>query len=130
MNLDEWIKQVQERCDGATPGPWEAKFVFGSPDLPVSVEAGEIEICAVQEFYTEENNPTPNFSFIAHSRADLPKALRIIERMRETLKRYESNHALIPSHCGPAGTLGTADLVPVYGWAKRAIEDCDRIAEE
>lgn len=38
-----------------------------------------------------------------------------------TLKRYESNHAGIPSHCGPPGTIGTADIVPVYTWAKAAL---------
>lgn len=89
--LSEW----DERREKATAGPWEAMFAFGSSDLPCAVDAGKIEICHVRDWYTEENNPTPNFRFIAAARTEherLSQALRNAVVFLNTLIEFKSQH--------------------------------------
>ncbi len=48
---------LERVCKAATPGPWEAMFVFGSSDLPVCVEADNgFEIVQI----TERCSPQPS----------------------------------------------------------------------
>lgn len=95
------LSQIKERESKATAGPWTPYFVFGSSALPTCIESDKkdsegknIEICAVEEWYTEENNPTPNFRFIAHSRSDVPALVATLERaikIIEDLRVYDES---------------------------------------
>lgn len=55
------------------------------------------------------------------------KMAKAILVMEEALARYEFNHARIPSYCGPDGTLMTGDSVPVFQWAKEALQKAEEI---
>lgn len=89
MNFDE----LEKLAKAATPGPWEAFFMFGSDDLPAEILAGDgTSVCTVDE---NAVNPTPNFRFIAAANpqtvleliASLRSARAENARLREALKR-------------------------------------------
>lgn len=75
---DKELKEIKERADAATPGPWvEDRYFIVNPEEDCLVaDCGECE----------------NAKFIAHARADIPALLNEIdiknaeiERLREAL---------------------------------------------
>ncbi len=100
------LEKLKKLAEAATPGPWEAMFVFGSKDLPCEVVketnktqmvAGiecpiHLNICDVSE--TSEN-PTPNFRFIAAANPETILAMiEMCEDYREALNRIESYNSI------------------------------------
>lgn len=89
-SLDDWIKEAKGRCDAATEGPWnwEDWDQDDGPDPcnlvapPHTREGGENKMfpdLGNSLLDCEESPAKEVMDFIAHSRTDLPKALRIIE---------------------------------------------------
>lgn len=73
MNWPEYLKQVREREEKATNGPWHA-----DNDYYVLALADTQEIC--------EGLIYPDTTFIAHSRTDIPLLLKRIEELTEIVQ--------------------------------------------
>ena len=86
MNAD--IKAIKERCDKATPGPWEwndddilcapAPYYLAMKPF-YDDDTGEITICSFQD----------DRDFIAHAREDIPALIAEIESLREQITKYQ-----------------------------------------
>jgi len=73
--IDQYLSEVRERVERASPGPWERRKMAVISD----------------EYYIADMQRGPDYmahadgDFIAHARQDLPRLLRIVERCREVL---------------------------------------------
>ena len=92
--LIDYLDRLDRLASEATPGKRSAKFLFGSPDLPMEIEADGNTICEVNENCVR---PTPNFRFIAALDPETVKALVAVVR--------EAQRAL---NVGTMTHLGTA----------------------
>lgn len=96
MTLSNRLKEIKERCEAATPGPWwlerEGVYVWGiktwrpnvfhngKPMTPMNIPlVSPVMNGVTQEYYI------PNNEFIAHSRTDIPFLLAELERRDEAL---------------------------------------------
>ena len=71
MNIDQFIKEAQARCDAATDGPWRSRgMCIDGPEMAI---------------YDEGGHGAEDADFIAHARQDLPAALEIIASLRAEL---------------------------------------------
>jgi hypothetical protein len=108
--MTHWKKQIEELRQvrgAATQGEWKAMFVFGSKDLPASVDCGDVSIVHVQEDCSKQ--PTHDVRFIAESANRWNDLLRVIEVMGEALEKY--HEADVYEHHGEEyGTLANKAL--------------------
>lgn len=81
------IPEIRERCNKATPGPWNPKAMFdrGNPDY--------IFPQYVTGIFTPEWEK--NLEFIAHARIDLPDALSIIESQQQEITAHEKYRQIV-----------------------------------
>lgn len=68
MSIDFWLKEVKERCEKATKGPWNFSTDLGNRKSGYRFDSKDDVI------------------FISNSRTDLPRAIRLIEKYREALE--------------------------------------------
>ncbi|OPZ03595.1 MAG: hypothetical protein BWZ09_02355 [Alphaproteobacteria bacterium ADurb.BinA305] len=78
----ERIREARERCERATPGPWEASYAYNNGGMPT----GDFKIPGHNGGATVEMLVDDAY-FCAHARKDLPAALDEIERL--TAERAE-----------------------------------------
>lgn len=97
--LDAWIKEVRERCERAIGPHWyltndgargfnrsEISEKWGSKShSKYSIRQSDHRAVAISFGSLE------NAEFIADSRTDLPRALEIIEELREKIQELEAN---------------------------------------
>lgn len=85
--LTECLQAIQARGDKATKGPWSFPAKIGE----CYVCFGEIVDDEIKNAVTHSQNEmalaAPNLEFIAHSREDVPKLLKVIEKLREQRNR-------------------------------------------
>jgi len=130
MNLNEWVKETKELCDKATAGKWSAGYSDGSgPEYIVSKDpiAKTNWGCSCCELELTEQK-LKDAKFIAASRTDLPRALEVIEVLREALSLigHPSFDFWLKST--------TPALIEAYGFdckrAKAALAKADEIVGE
>ena len=86
--------EASERCEAATPGPWEKIITEYSwapnADVGRSINSAEGRIVGDRATPKFAHRPEQqaNFEFISHARADLPDALDMLERAMKTLKTF------------------------------------------
>lgn len=82
---DERLAEMRERCEAATPGPWEALVPTdpGDRSLIMSHAGNKCVVAACDPSYVSEDQAVRNAISIAHARVDLPAALAEIERLKE-----------------------------------------------
>jgi len=73
MTLDKTLKEIKERCDAATEGPWFTGFNL------VTVPEGDICFVKDDVFLGGYKN---NRDFIAHARTNVPMLLEMVEYMK------------------------------------------------
>lgn len=127
-NLEKICADVLEKAEKATETPWTNDYdkdgcLLDNKGHRIALTNDRDYAC----FDSSTEGCKRNADYILVACNNAPKLAKIVRVLSEALKRYESNHALIPSHCGPSGTPATADLVPVYNWAKQAIQTAERI---
>ena len=99
----EELKEIKERAEKATNGPWTAMFTFGSSDLPSEIiyETGRTMLIEgievpdndhIFELHSQAKNPTPDIRFIAHARTDIPKLIEALEKAIKVIKIYAEHH--------------------------------------
>lgn len=75
MTLDDYLKQVQELCDGATPGEWHIGHVSeASEACDINDKEGN-DICSV---YNRRDQ-----AFICQSRTIVPRLVQMVKVLRE-----------------------------------------------
>lgn len=111
------LKAIRERCEKATPGPWEAHIQTGpyrtrnyAGKVKAPIPIGEHSSFRVHPNLLYEGD----VHFIAHARTDIPSLLDEVERLREALEWYgdEKNWK----------TVFNSDDDTVYGFLMK--EDC------
>lgn len=80
MLSDERIREIKERCEKATKGPWKHTNI-NSVHGPKSLVCQDYDA----EDEKEEERQDNDFRFIAHARTDIPDLIAEIERMRGEL---------------------------------------------
>jgi hypothetical protein len=93
MSLHDELKTIKERAEKATEGPWYecgARYTMISRDISTEEPEDVAEVC---NHYRNEEQIQFNKSFIAHARTDIPKLLRVIERL------IEQRDEAIAFHC-------------------------------
>lgn len=84
---DQDLRELQARCDAASPGPWKA-WVEGrdhtSGSSFVQTGAEDIEMSGAT---------TADFEFIAHARQDVPRLLAEVQRLQAVIKGREETKA-------------------------------------
>jgi|HubBroStandDraft_6_1064221.scaffolds.fasta_scaffold02059_20 hypothetical protein len=78
-NLSTRLREIQERCDAATPGPWR---VSKSEDIMADDASGGFIIASGLSWQ-------PEHDFIAHAREDVPFLLAEIDRLRAIEQRLK-----------------------------------------
>jgi hypothetical protein len=95
---DERLKEIQERLDKATPGPWQRNMMKLGLPSPHVVDFGRPPKSpfAVLHSDVEPTNTTNDADFIAHSREDIPFLLADNERKDDLIAelRLQLNSAL------------------------------------
>jgi hypothetical protein len=101
------LTNLKRLCAEATGGNWDAFFVFGSRDLPssIEVETGKINIIAgvecperikICDVAEDSDRPTHNFRYIAAANpATLSQLIECVEIMKvalETMKKAGSHY--------------------------------------
>ena len=72
MGIDERLKEIKARLEGATPGPWRAPDYHPHSGFGVTTETGG--------WVGEQMSPT-DAEFIAAARMDVPEMLRALQRI-------------------------------------------------
>ena len=84
LSIDEKrIAEIRERCEKATPGPWEARWLddcFIEPKICMIPANGCYDYSKFEE----------NSQFTAHAREDIPYLLGEIESLQAQLAAYKS----------------------------------------
>ena len=90
-DTERWLAEVQARCDAATPKPW----IHGPTDAAHSTAEDVCAVCpdeATDQTVAWRCSPE-DARFISEARTDLPRALRIIARLREASDAHLDCHA-------------------------------------
>src|SRR5260221_9904389 len=80
MMTDEELKEIRERAEKATPGPWLGLYLSGDTingvkNAPGAVGLGEVGLTAADH------------KFITHAREDIPALLAEVEWLRDACNR-------------------------------------------
>ncbi len=106
----EELKEIEERCAKATPGPWKAchggtcscsQIWSQSTDVPVAeVTRGEWGDPGLPYGKIPEEIAQANSLFIAHAREDVPKLLEYIKELQYEIDMLSASPDETSSHCG------------------------------
>ena len=77
----EELKEIEERCNKATPNPTLTRYDHGGGRSYVSLPSGGVDLVA--DYYGEG----PDREFYYHSREDIPKLLSYIKELESRLPR-------------------------------------------
>jgi hypothetical protein len=132
--MEEYLKEVGERCNKATAGPWTTghsiastnvgykgildfvkvgrhQWIVGHQELKAETESrylpnGLVETKLVGKF--EEPKPNFNAEFIAHARDDIPKLLNFIKELSGEVQEWQASFNLFDKAQGRAIELWRA----------------------
>ena len=107
---EEELKEIEERCNKATPGPWRAchegtcscsQIWSQSADVPVAeVTRGEWGDTGLPYGKIPEKIAESNSLFITHAREDIPKLLGYIKELQHEIEMLSASPDETSSHCG------------------------------
>jgi hypothetical protein len=87
------IQAIRERCERATKGPWgvipnrkgSQNQGIESSDVQCMDNGKSVSTVFITAWKQDRRDARPDANFIAHSRADLPELLRLVEEAREIM---------------------------------------------
>ena len=98
---DDQLREIEERAEAATPGPWQVRFldddhaanlvaIATTPETGHPSPPGDLIAATLVQFPTRYVDITDglwdeNATFIAHARQDIPRLLAEIRRLRAQL---------------------------------------------
>jgi hypothetical protein len=77
-----WLTEISQRLNAATPGPWHKMCVFGSWDLPISIENDK----GLQVFEVNGRFGVTDADLIAHAPTDIAHLLDALRVASEALE--------------------------------------------
>jgi hypothetical protein len=84
------LREIREREAGATPGPWKDDVSeYGMLRVDLRGEGrktGYADVIFLADMEVSDGQDHRNAEFIAHSRADIPWLLALVDRQREALR--------------------------------------------
>lgn len=90
------IDEIRERCEKATPAPWELSECVSDPSSDISVSIFHHvkgnEYIKIGDWWGSDPNDgkdAANHAFIAHSREDIPYLLGLVERMAGLIEKAQ-----------------------------------------
>lgn len=92
--VEKRMKEIRERCERATPGPWEIETYSNYVGYSIY---GSMVGCLAERWYAESLSEKENVEmhgnaeFISHARQDIPWLLRRAEagaKLSEAVKEY------------------------------------------
>ena len=91
QTLEQWLASVKERLENATRGLWKVQETSGimlnvESNIPSKVRDFTVICCK-----DKTTKPHDNFDFIAHSKEDITRLLRLVEVRGEALYKVASN---------------------------------------
>lgn len=94
------FKKLRKLLEAATPGPWEAHFVFGSSDLPIAVivDNGKSDTIVMVHKDDCSEKPSDDIRFIAEAHNQLPAVLEVLDAAIETLEYVARGNSNIWSY--------------------------------
>lgn len=82
MTLTEWLEEMKRLDTEATEGPWDSESGVGDFNIVYPSKSDSVETVCIVGTDTRHNlnhNYRNDSSYIAHSRTELPRAVKIIE---------------------------------------------------
>lgn len=90
----EELKEIEERCNKATPNPTLTRYDHGGGRSYVSLPSGGVDLVA--DYYGEG----PDREFYYHSREDIPKLLAHIKELESQITRWIPVEERLPEESG------------------------------
>ena len=90
----EELKEIEERCNKATPNPTLTRYDHGGGRSYVSLPSGGVDLVA--DYYGEG----PDREFYYHSREDIPKLLSYIKELESQITRWIPVSERLPEDSG------------------------------
>ena len=122
----EELKEIEDRCNKATPGPWKAchegvcscsQVWSQSADVPVAeVARGEWGDPGFPYGEIPEKISETNSLFIAHAREDIPKLLSYIKELKSQIPRWIPVEEKLPENWVGVVVYGKEIGVLNNGW--------------
>ena len=89
--LNEYLNQIQARCDAATKGPWK----YDCGNLEVERRTNRSHVCNIDfssdKGFEAEVYPHYNGDFIAHARQDVEVLLEMVKLLKEGMEQVVNN---------------------------------------
>jgi hypothetical protein len=79
MNLDDKLREIDERAEMAYYGPWVRRMLIDG-EVIIAKGAGNIDVCSCREC---DDDDSASMMFIAHARTDIPALLRLVDVLRK-----------------------------------------------
>ena len=89
----EELKEIEERCNKATPNPILTRYDHGGGRSYVPLPSGGIDLVA--DYYGEG----PDREFYYHSREDIPKLLSYIKELESQIPQWIPVEERLPENC-------------------------------
>jgi hypothetical protein len=94
----EELQEIQERCDRATPDPWQSYIEgrdceSGSSFIMTGIAPGEniwSESRSEDIYLTGATNADQDF--VAHARQDIPRLVAEVQRLQQQLRELQKNN--------------------------------------
>lgn len=88
--MKDKLNEIEARCEAATDGPWMTTH---------QGEFGEIRVCQKKKGadtlgFAEIESNIEDATFIAHSRQDIPKLLKVVRILSEALEKYDTREVI------------------------------------
>ncbi len=90
----EELKEIEDRCNKATPNPILTRYDHGGGRSYVPLPSGGNHLVA--DYYGEG----PDREFYYHSREDIPKLLSYIKDLQSEIEMLSASPDETSSHCG------------------------------
>lgn len=88
--LHSWLSEVEARLKGATPGPWIFERVaHDSGEFSYERNDDHALIALYETNFEKPMKAKFDSDFIAHSREDLERAVKVIREMEIALKKVD-----------------------------------------
>lgn len=109
MKLETKLKEIKERCNAATEGPWDAKYsehMKGYENEDWILYSGKRNLCSQNYYSTPGILKEGDAQFIAHARTDVPMLLEMINALslwlleKDMPKIYEELEKIVEKYNG------------------------------
>ena len=81
--MTERLREIEQRCEKATPGPWKASGV------DVNTAEFDYLVCGSCDYYPFVHWSDDDAEFVANAREDIPYLLGVIKEQAERIEKFK-----------------------------------------